>query len=216
MPPTEIRSRQIKDGNVWRSDVNITQSGEALIRRLIAGTNISISSTGVDTGTGDVTVSVSSTPNFTTLSINGTQILDSSRNLSNIGTISVSGNITQTGTNLLHILNSTTANNNTYVGFQRSGALKGVVGNSWSNHGIINGSIQDDFCIRNSRDILFSVDSGSNLHARLGSSGLALASGLAFSVGGNTGVSDTFYFECLDGYYEMVVVGGIVISFQKV
>ena len=56
MPVTGLRGRQILDGDVLRNDLNITTSGSAVIRRIIANTNISISSTGVDTGTGDVTI----------------------------------------------------------------------------------------------------------------------------------------------------------------
>lgn len=56
MPVTGLRGRQILDGDVLRNDLNITTSGSAVIRRIIAGTNITITSTGVDTGTGDVTI----------------------------------------------------------------------------------------------------------------------------------------------------------------
>ena len=59
MPVTGLRGRQILDGDVLRDDLNITTSGSAVIRRIIAGTNITISSTGVDTGTGDVTINAS-------------------------------------------------------------------------------------------------------------------------------------------------------------
>lgn len=59
MPVTGLRGRQILDGDVLRNDLNITKSGSAVIRRIIAGTNITISSTGADTGTGDVTINAS-------------------------------------------------------------------------------------------------------------------------------------------------------------
>lgn len=58
MANTNIRSRQIKDGDVLRADVNTSTSGSALITKVIAGTGISLSSTGADAGTGDVTVTV--------------------------------------------------------------------------------------------------------------------------------------------------------------
>jgi hypothetical protein len=61
MPVTGLRGRQILDGDVFRNDLNITTSGSAVIRRIIAGTNITISSTGVDTGTGDVTINAALT-----------------------------------------------------------------------------------------------------------------------------------------------------------
>lgn len=56
MPVTGVRGRQILDGDVFRDDLNITTTGSAVVRKLIAGTNITFSSTGVDAGTGDVTI----------------------------------------------------------------------------------------------------------------------------------------------------------------
>lgn len=56
MPVTGLRGRQILDGDVTRADLNTTTASQAVITRLIAGNNISITSTGVDSGTGDVTV----------------------------------------------------------------------------------------------------------------------------------------------------------------
>lgn len=57
MAVTNVRGRQLKDDDVLRQDLNTTVSGSAVIRKIIAGTNISLSSTGVDAGTGDVTIS---------------------------------------------------------------------------------------------------------------------------------------------------------------
>lgn len=56
MARTEVTGVQIKDGQVKRSDLDTTTPGQAVITKLIAGTNISLSSTGVDSGTGDVTI----------------------------------------------------------------------------------------------------------------------------------------------------------------
>jgi hypothetical protein len=56
MSRTEVRSRQIKDGGVKREDLNVDTPGRAVTRKIVAGQDISISSTGVDSGTGDVTV----------------------------------------------------------------------------------------------------------------------------------------------------------------
>jgi hypothetical protein len=61
MPVTGLRGRQIRDGDVLRADLNTSTSGSAVITKIIAGTNISISSTGVDAGTGDVTISATGT-----------------------------------------------------------------------------------------------------------------------------------------------------------
>jgi hypothetical protein len=60
MARTEVRSGQIKDGDVRREDLDTTTSGQAVITKLIAGSGITIdSSTGIDSGTGDVTISSS-------------------------------------------------------------------------------------------------------------------------------------------------------------
>ena len=59
MARTQIRAHQILDGGIQREDLNTTDSGKALITKIIAGTNINISETGVDSGTGDVTINAS-------------------------------------------------------------------------------------------------------------------------------------------------------------
>jgi hypothetical protein len=57
--PTQTRGRQIKDDDVGREDINVTTIGRALATKVQAGTNIGISYTGADVGTGDVTVGLS-------------------------------------------------------------------------------------------------------------------------------------------------------------
>jgi hypothetical protein len=54
MAKTQLSSEEI--GNVQRNDFDITTSGQAVITKVIAGSGVTISSTGVDAGTGDVTV----------------------------------------------------------------------------------------------------------------------------------------------------------------
>ena len=51
-----LTGEDIKDGSVKRVELNTTNTGEAVITKVIAGANISITSTGVDDGTGDVTI----------------------------------------------------------------------------------------------------------------------------------------------------------------
>lgn len=58
MAETRIRTAQLEDDGVSRADLNTTVSGRAVVRKIVAGTGISLSSTGADTGTGDVTVNV--------------------------------------------------------------------------------------------------------------------------------------------------------------
>jgi hypothetical protein len=56
MAKTEIRSAQIKDSTVNRDDLDTATTGKAVVAKIIAGTNITLGSTGVDAGTGDVTI----------------------------------------------------------------------------------------------------------------------------------------------------------------
>lgn len=58
MATTRVSDDQILDGGVTRADLNVASAGSAVITKLIAGTGVSISSTGADAGTGDVTVNV--------------------------------------------------------------------------------------------------------------------------------------------------------------
>ena len=60
MSITLVRKSQIRPLNITRSDINTTTSGSALITKIIAGTGLTLSSsTGVNPGTGDVTVALS-------------------------------------------------------------------------------------------------------------------------------------------------------------
>ena len=59
MAQTLLTGLQVSDGSVTRSDLNVTTAGSAVIRKIIAGSGVSLVSTGVDAGTGDVTISVS-------------------------------------------------------------------------------------------------------------------------------------------------------------
>jgi hypothetical protein len=56
---TQFSGSQVEDGSIVRADLNTATAGSSVIRKVIAGTGISISSTGVDAGTGDVTVNAS-------------------------------------------------------------------------------------------------------------------------------------------------------------
>ena len=60
MPLTQTTGRQIADGSIERVDLNTTKTGAAVITKVIAGTGVTIANTGVDAGTGDVTISVNS------------------------------------------------------------------------------------------------------------------------------------------------------------
>jgi hypothetical protein len=58
MPRTQIGTTLIENGSVRRSDMNITTSGEAVITKVLVNSPLTISSTGVNPGTGDVTLSL--------------------------------------------------------------------------------------------------------------------------------------------------------------
>lgn len=57
MAATNPTGRQILDHTVQRDDMDVSTVGNAMITKVIQGTGISMSSTGADAGTGDVTIS---------------------------------------------------------------------------------------------------------------------------------------------------------------
>jgi len=57
MGRTQLTGDQIKDGHIYREDLNTTTTGKAVITKALAGKGITLSNTGVDSGTGDVTFS---------------------------------------------------------------------------------------------------------------------------------------------------------------
>ena len=59
MAETLMRGKQVRDGAIQRDDLDVSPAGQAVIRKIIAGTNISLTYTGTDSGTGDVTISAS-------------------------------------------------------------------------------------------------------------------------------------------------------------
>jgi hypothetical protein len=64
MAATLQRGGQIADGSIQRVDLDVTTVGQAVIRKAIAGLGVSLTSTGADAGTGDVTVNLKSTAIF--------------------------------------------------------------------------------------------------------------------------------------------------------
>jgi hypothetical protein len=57
MARTEVTGRQIKDSTVQRDDLDIATAGQAVVRKIVQGSGVTISSTGADSGTGDVEIS---------------------------------------------------------------------------------------------------------------------------------------------------------------
>lgn len=60
MAATLIRGKQVLDGGIQRDDLDVTTAGQAVVRKILAGLGISLAFTGVDSGTGDVTITASS------------------------------------------------------------------------------------------------------------------------------------------------------------
>lgn len=58
MPRTQLASENYGTGLTKRNDLNTDETGSAVIRKMIAGPGIRLVSTGVDGGTGDVTVKI--------------------------------------------------------------------------------------------------------------------------------------------------------------
>lgn len=58
MARTQLNARQILDGDIQKTDLDTHTPGQAVITRLVAGVGVSLQSTGVDTGTGDVTIGI--------------------------------------------------------------------------------------------------------------------------------------------------------------
>lgn len=56
MASTQIKGDQVKDGTIGRPKLDITTPGQAVARKIIAGTNVTITEDGADPGTGDVTI----------------------------------------------------------------------------------------------------------------------------------------------------------------
>jgi len=62
VPRTLIDGDQIEDGTIYKLDHCTQVAGKAVITKVVAGANISLTQTGIDAGTGDVTVGVTPNP----------------------------------------------------------------------------------------------------------------------------------------------------------
>lgn len=62
----KINFQQIQNNAVMREHINIEDPGHAAVRKIVAGTGITLDSSGVDSGTGDVTINAAgvSAPNW--------------------------------------------------------------------------------------------------------------------------------------------------------
>jgi len=55
---TQVKGKQVLDQSISRDDINVSTQGQALITKLVLGDNLSATSTGIDSGTGDVTLNL--------------------------------------------------------------------------------------------------------------------------------------------------------------
>lgn len=58
MAKTEVRGGQVKDTSIQRSDLDTVTAGLAVVAKIIQGSGVTLSSTGADAGTGDVTINI--------------------------------------------------------------------------------------------------------------------------------------------------------------
>lgn len=95
MAVTNVRGRQLRDDDVTRADLNTTVSGSAVVRQVFSGTGLTQSQTGVDTGTGDVTLSLStsgvSAGTYGSSTIIPVITVDAYGRVTNVNTATVSG-----------------------------------------------------------------------------------------------------------------------------
>lgn len=56
MSQTQFRGTQVNDRTITRDDLDVATAGKAVVRKIIAGSGVSLVFTGVDSGTGDVTI----------------------------------------------------------------------------------------------------------------------------------------------------------------
>jgi hypothetical protein len=61
MAQTVIRGTQILNNTVQRQDLDVSTVGQAVATKIVQGSGIALSSTGADSGTGDVTISTAAT-----------------------------------------------------------------------------------------------------------------------------------------------------------
>jgi hypothetical protein len=85
MPRTQLTSREI--GSVQRNDIDTSTTGQALITKILPGTGISLSSTGVDAGTGDVTINATTYSGTNFILNQTTQQASANFNIDGSGTI---------------------------------------------------------------------------------------------------------------------------------
>jgi hypothetical protein len=137
MPKTLIDSTQIR--SVTRSDLDVTTVGGAVVAKIIAGTGVTVTSTGADSGTGDVTINASggSTPTGTGFTHITAGVQDGASKLVDVSSSDITGVLkasafpAQTGdvTNSAGSLATTIANNAVTLAKMATQADQTILGN---------------------------------------------------------------------------------------
>lgn len=97
MARTQIGTTLIADGSVRRIDIDTTTTGQALTTKVLVNSPLTISSTGVDSGTGDVTLGLSTANLVTSFNTRtGAVTLSGSDVTTALGYTPISGNQTIT------------------------------------------------------------------------------------------------------------------------
>jgi len=152
MARTQISGRFIEDQSVERADINTTTSGKSLITKVIVNSPLTISSTGVDSGTGDVTLGLNTSTLVTSfnsrtgaVTLNGTDVTNA------LGFVPISGE-SDTLDSVLTRGNTTTKSITLKELILRNGSYSSNIG-----FGLINspGSDYLDFLIKNNSGIRF-------------------------------------------------------------
>jgi len=114
MPQTQLKGLDIGDGTICRPDLNTNTPGQAVIRRIVTAANSGIkiiSSTGADTGTGDVVLGIEMLVQTITNALDANSGLSAIMTLTANTTITFSnliagqsGNLTVTNTATLYTL----------------------------------------------------------------------------------------------------------------
>lgn len=120
MARTQITGSLIENATVGRSDINTSTSGEALITKVLVNSPLTISSSGVNSGTGDVTLGLNTSGFLTSFNTR-------------------TGNITLTGTDVVNALGFTPVSGDQYLGTVTSiTAGTGLSGGTITTSGTIN------------------------------------------------------------------------------
>jgi hypothetical protein len=100
MAVTVVRGGQVKDGTIQRADLDITTVGQAVIAKVVQGAGVTLTSTGGDAGTGDVTIKIDQSVDHA-LAASQTIILDTATTNAGVNCLVLGANTTGTPANNL-------------------------------------------------------------------------------------------------------------------